>query len=116
MQAAVLEKASQGGALDGDRLSAVLLVHVAGAGRGTAKSEIADSLYRLVAHTLPAPRWLALFDREIESLAAAGLIVTTAGSVAASPAGAARAAIFLGLKGGLPRSGADLVNVRLVAK
>ena len=116
MQAAVLEKASADGALDSDRLSAVVLVHIAGAARGTAKGDIADSLAPLVAHRLPAARWRAFLDREADSLAAAGLVTIADGRIAASAAGAARAAIFLGLKGSLPRSSDDLLNVRLIAK
>jgi hypothetical protein len=116
MQAAVLEKASADGALDSDRLSAVVLVHVAAVGRGTTKPEFADILGPLVGHRLPAARWRALLDGEIDALAAAGLVAIADGRIAVSEAGAARTAIFLGLKGGLPRSAGDLINVRLIAK
>jgi hypothetical protein len=116
MQAAVLEKASTDGALDGDRLTAVVLVHVVAAGRGTTKLGLADTLGPLVAHRLPDARWRSLLDREIDALAAAGLLAIADGQISASEAGAARVAIFLGLKGGLPRSGDDLINVRLIAK
>ena len=116
MQAAVLEKASPDGALDSDRLSAVVLVHVAAAGRGATKPEFADSLGPLVSHRLPAARWRALLDREVDALVAAGLVAIADGRIAASEAGTARTAIFLGLKGSLPRSAGDLINVRLIAK
>jgi hypothetical protein len=116
MQAAVLEKASADGALDADRLSAVVLVHVAAVGRGTTRPEFADSLSPLVGHRLPAARWRALIDREVDALAAAGLVAIADGRIAVSEAGVARTAIFLGLKGGLPRSAGDLINVRLIAK
>jgi hypothetical protein len=69
-----------------------------------------------VAHKLSAARWRTLLDLEIEALAAAGLVSVSDGRIAASEAGMARTAIFLGLKGGLPRSADDLVNVRLIAK
>ena len=49
MQVAVLEKASADGALDSDRLSAVVLVHVAAVGRGTTKPEFADKVKELSA-------------------------------------------------------------------
>jgi hypothetical protein len=116
MQAAVLEKASADGALDSDRLSAVVLVHIAAAGRGTAKGDLAEALGPIVAHRLAPARWKALLDREVEALAAASLVTVADGRIAASEAGIARTAIFLGLKGGLPRSADDLVNVRLIAK
>jgi hypothetical protein len=105
MQAAVLEKASPDGALDADRLSAVVLVHVAAAGRGATKPEFADSLGPLVSHRLPAARWRALLDREIDALVAAGLVAIADGRIAASEAGIPTA-IFLSLKGSLPRSAA----------
>jgi len=116
MQAAVLEKPIATGALDADRLRAVVLVRIASAGRGLAKSELADDLAPLTAHRVPAARWRALLDREIDALAAAGLIAAAGSRIEASAAGVARAAIFLGLKGNLPRSWDDVLGVRLVAK
>jgi hypothetical protein len=44
------------------------------------------------------------------------LVETGEGRVEATAAGLARSAIFLGLKGSLPRSSDDVINVRLVAK
>ena len=74
------------------------------------------SLGPLVSHRLPAARWRALLDREIDALVAAGLVAIADGRIAASEAGTTRTAIFLGLKGSLPRSADDLINVRLIAK
>jgi hypothetical protein len=116
MQAAVLEKPIATGALDADRLRAIVLVRIASAGRGVTKAELADDLAPLTAHRIPAARWRALLDREVDALAAAGLIATVGARIEASAAGVARAGIFLGLKGNLPRSGDDVFNVRLVAK
>jgi len=116
MQAAVLEKPIATGALDADRLRAIVLVRIASAGRGVAKAELADDLAPLAAHRIPAARWRALLDREVDALAAAGLIAAAGVRIEASAAGVARAGIFLGLKGNLPRSGDDVFNVRLVAK
>jgi hypothetical protein len=116
MQAAVLEKPIATGALDADRLRAIVLVRIASAGRSVAKAELADDLAPLAAHRIPAARWRALLDREVDALAAAGLIAGAGARIEASAAGVARAGIFLGLKGNLPRSGDDVFNVRLVAK
>jgi hypothetical protein len=116
MQAAVLEKPIATGALDADRLRAIVLVRIASAGRGVTKAELADDLAPLTAHRIPAARWRALLDREVDALAAAGLIATVGARIEASAAGVARAGIFLGLKGNLPQSGDDVFNVRLVAK
>ena len=116
MQAAVLEKPIATGALDADRLRAIVLVRIASAGRGLTKAELADDLAPLTAHRIPAARWRALLDREIDALAAAGLIAAAGSRIEASEAGVARAAIFLGLKGNLPRSWDDVLNVRLIAK
>jgi hypothetical protein len=116
MQAAVLEKPIATGALDADRLRAVVLVRIASAGCGVAKAELADDLAPLTAHRIPAARWRALVDREIDALAAGGLIAAAGSRIEASAAGVARAAIFLGLKGSLPRSWDDVLSMRLVAK
>jgi hypothetical protein len=48
MQAAVLEKPIATGALDADRLRAIVLVRIASAGRGVTKAELADDLAPLI--------------------------------------------------------------------
>lgn len=116
MQAAVLEKPMATGALDADRLRAVVLVRVASAAGGVAWPEIADDLAPLTSHRLASARWRALLEGEIDALAAADLIGVTGGRIEPSEAGIARAAIFLGLRGSLPRSWGDVLEVRLVAK
>ncbi len=116
MQPAVLEKPIATGALDADRLRAIVLVRIATAGRGMARAELADDLAPLVSHRLAASRWRARLDREIDALAGAGLTTTTGARIEANAAGIARAAIFLGLEGSLPRSWDDVLDVRLVAK
>ena len=116
MQPAVLEKPIATGALDADRLRAIVLVRIAAAGRGMARAEIADELAPLVSHRLAASRWRARLDREIDALAGADLTSTIGARIEANAAGIARAAIFLGLEGSLPRSWDDVLNVRLVAK
>ena len=84
MQAAVLEKPIATGALDADRLRAVVLVRIASAGRGLAKAELADDLAPLTSHRIPAARWRALLDLEIDALAAAGLIAAAGSRIEAS--------------------------------
>jgi hypothetical protein len=116
MQAAVLEKPLATGALDGDRLRAIVLVRIAVAGRSVTRACVADDLAPFVSHRLAAARWRSLLDQEIDALAAAGLIVANDTGVGAGPAGIARAAIFLGLKGSLPRTWDDVLGVRLLAK
>jgi hypothetical protein len=116
MQAAVLEKPVSMGAFDVDRVRAVLLVRIASAGRGATRAEVASDLAPLGAHRLAAGHWRALIEREIVALADAALIRTKAGRIEATDAGLARAAIFLGLKGNLPRSWTEMCEVRLIAK
>jgi len=116
MQAAVLEKPIATGALDADRLRAVVLVRIASAARGMARAELADDLAPLVSHRLATSRWRALLDREVDALAAAGLATAAGARLEASAAGIARAAIFLGLKGNLGRSWDDVRDVRLIAR
>ena len=57
-----------------------------------------------------------LVEREIDALADAGLIDRPGPRIEASEAGSAAAAIFLGLKGSLPRAWDEVREVRLVAK
>ncbi|HJZ44436.1 MAG TPA: hypothetical protein VJ233_11985 [Hyphomicrobiaceae bacterium] len=116
MKAAVLEKPVSTGAFDIDRVRAILLVRIASASDGVSKAELVGDLAPLAAHRLPAGHWRALIEREVAALADAGLIASKAGRIAATEAGVARAAIFLGLKGSLPRSWGDVRDVRLVAK
>jgi hypothetical protein len=116
MQAAGLEKPIATATFDADRLRALALVRIASAGRGVTKAEVGDDLAPLVSHRLSSARWRAHLDGEIEALAAAGLITVTGARIEASAAGVARSAIVLGLKGSLPRSWAEVLNVRLLAK
>ena len=115
IEAALLEKPIATGALDADRLRAVVLVRIASAG-GLAQAQVADDLAPLVSHRLPAARWRSLLDREIDALEIAGLITAGGSRIEASEAGRVRSAIFLGLKSNLPRSWDEACNVRLVAK
>ena len=74
MQAAVLEKPVATGALDADRLRAIVLVRIASAGRGVAEAGAGRRSGAARRAPAAAARWRALLDREIEALAAAGLI------------------------------------------
>jgi hypothetical protein len=116
MQATVLEKPVSTSALDMDRVRAIVLVRVASASQGIARGELLDDLAPLAAHRLAAGHWRALLEREIAALADAGLIVPKAGHIETTQAGRARAGIFLGIKGNLPRSWSEVRDVRLLAK
>src|SRR5262249_51291587 len=70
----------------------------------------------LAAHRTTPAHWRALIEREIEALGEAGLLNLAGTRLKASDAGAARAAIFLGLKGTLPPSWEEVHAVHLVAK
>ncbi len=82
--------------------------------RGTTKTEVAADLAPFASRLPPAP-WRAQVEREIEALAAAGLVVAKANRIDASQGGLAQAARFIGLKGDLPRLWSDMRDVRLVA-
>jgi hypothetical protein len=89
------------GLLDRERLRALVLVHVAAAVKGTGMAELQRDLTPLTAHRVPAPQGRALIARELEGLAAAGLVKTARTRVAASAAGASQATVFLGLRSAL---------------
>ena len=117
MHAVALEKPVASNGLDGDRLRAIVLVRIAGAGSNVSRAAtIGEDLAPFVSHRLTAARWRTLLDEEIAALAAAGLVVVEGNDVTATQAGIARTAIFLGLKGGLPRTLDDVMQVRLPAK
>jgi len=116
MQAVVLEKPVSTGAFDIDRVRALVLVRVAAAERGVTKAELVGDFAPLAAHRLPAGHWRALLEREIGALADAGLVTAKTAGLEATEAGIARAGIFLGLRGNLPRSWVEVRDVRLVAK
>lgn len=117
MQKAVIPQGSVAKTAGGaDRLRHLLLVRIGAAVRGATKAEVAADLAPLAGHRLSPARWRAIAEREIEALAAAGLVTARSGRMEASEAGAAQAARFLGLKGDLPRVWSDLRDVRLVAK
>jgi hypothetical protein len=116
MRAAVLEKPVSTVQFDADRLRAVVLVRIAGSSQGATKAELAGDLAPLTSHRLPAAHWRVLIEREVAALADAGLASSKAGRIEATEPGLSRAGIFLGLKGNLPRSWAELRDVRLIAK
>ena len=112
---AILEKPVAAGSLDADRVRALVLIRIACAD-GLSRSNLATDLAPLLAHRLPLAHWRLLMEREIEALSDAGLTRLLGSLLKASDAGAARAAIFLGLKGTLTRSWEEVHDVRLVAK
>jgi hypothetical protein len=116
MKSAALEKPVATGVLDADRLRAFLLVRVASAADGLSKAALATDLAPLAAHRIAPAQWRSLVEREIVALADAGLVSVAGTRLDASEAGIARAAIFLGLKGALPRSWQEVHEVRLLAK
>ena len=115
MKSAVLERPAAAGALDTDRLRALLLVRIACA-NGLSKTVLAADLAPLAAHRIGAAQWRPLIEREVEALAGAGLVGVVGARAQTTEAGIARAAIYLGLKGPLPRSWEEVHGVHLVAK
>ena len=116
MQSAVLEKPVASGALDADRVRALVLVRMACAAQGLSRTALAADLAAFTAHRMPLAHWRALVERESEALREAGLARLFGTRLKASEAGVARAAIFLGFKGALPRSWEEVHEVRLTAK
>jgi hypothetical protein len=114
-KAAVLEMPFPSSAAGADRLRQLVLVRIA-AGRGVAKAEVAADLAPFAKPDLPPGQWQARVEREIEYLAAAGLVTVRGDRLEAGEAGAAQAARFLGIRGALPRAWGEVRDVRLVAK
>src|SRR5262249_34499037 len=97
----------------GDRLASLVLVRVATETRPVARSDIVADLAVVGGQRPSAPPWRAVVDRAIESLAGAGLIAVTPAGPAATEAGIAAAAAFLG---GVPHSWRQVCDLWLIAK
>jgi hypothetical protein len=110
---AVLEKPPSG-AEGAGRVRHLVLVRIACALRGAAKSEIATDLAPIAAG-LPPAKWRAEVDRQIEALEAQGLVTAKSARLEATEAGKAQAARMLGTKGDFPRVWSELRDVRLIA-
>ncbi|MBO0742867.1 MAG: hypothetical protein J2P51_15760, partial [Hyphomicrobiaceae bacterium] len=115
MKSAVLEKPAASGPLDTDRLRALLLSRIACAADGLSRTVLAAELAACTGQRMPLAHWRALLEREIAALCEAGLTRSVGTRVAASDAGIARAGIFLGVKGALPRW-QEVFDVHLMAK
>ncbi len=116
MQAAVLDKPTASGSVDADRLRAVVLVRIASEPDGASRAAIAADLAPYMAHRMSAAQGRALIDRELDALAAAGLVALARTRVTPRDAGLSQAANFLGHKGQLPRTWAEACELRLLAK
>ena len=116
MKSAVLEKPVASGPLDVDRVRALLLSRIACAADGLSRSALAAELAACTAHCLPLAHWRLLVERESAALCEAGLARIVGTRLEPSDAGIARAAIFLGLKGALPRDWEKVHDVHLMAK
>jgi hypothetical protein len=116
MKSAVLAKPVATGPLDVDRVRALLLSRIACAADGLSRSALAAELAACTAHRLPLAHWRLLVERETIALCEAGLARIVGSRFVASDAGITRAAIFLGLKGALPRCWEEVHDVHLMAK
>jgi hypothetical protein len=101
---------------DINRLKLLVLVRTTSAGCDLAKSEIVADLAPLAGPRLSAPQWRRAVERAIEALACEDLISAEAEGYRASEAGAAAAAKFLGVAGGVPRSWNEVCDLWLIAK
>jgi hypothetical protein len=116
MKAAILAVADLSAIGASDRLRQLALVRIAAGDGHTTRSVLAQDLAQIVPHRLPAARWRALIERDVEALLGEGLAGETHGRLQVSTAGADAARRFLGLRGALPRTWSELSHVRLMAK
>jgi len=115
-RAAVLDTPRPAGTATADRLRDLVLVRIASAVRGMPRSELASDLAPLANAGLPPAQWRAQIGREIDALAAQGVVAVRAARIEATEAGTAQAARFLGTRSGFPRVWSEVRDVRLVAK
>jgi hypothetical protein len=96
-----------------ERLRHLVLVRIACALRGATKSEIAGDLAPLMG--APLVQWRAEVEREINALAARGLVTVKSGRHKVTDAGEAHAGRYLGEKRNFSRVWSNLRDMRLVA-
>jgi hypothetical protein len=102
-------------AADTDRLKELILARVA-TGTGTIARDAAASDLVCLAGDATAKIWRATFDRNVATLASAGLLHVLGSTLEITDAGRRRAEMLVGGKGPWPKTWADLVSLRLVAK
>jgi hypothetical protein len=98
------------------RLAMLALARIAGAGRPVDKGEVAADLSPFADAQMPASRWREAVEAEVAALAAAGSIAPAPGGFAATAAGRAAAARFLGAPAGAALAWEKALGVWLVAK
>ena len=112
----VAEKRIASDAQGGDPLRDLVLARIAGAARPIDKGEIAADLSFLAGAQMPASRWRETMEGAIEALSAAGQVVAKPGGYAATAAGAAAAARFLGVAPGVPLTWEKACSMWLIAR
>jgi hypothetical protein len=99
-----------------DTLASLVLARISSAARPVDKGEIAADLSVFAAAQVPASRWRASVEGAIAALQQAGQVAPRPGGFAATPAGTAAAAKFLGVAASTPLTWEKACNVWLVAK
>src|SRR5262245_11146366 len=85
----------------GNPLRDLVLARIASATRPIDKGEIAADLSFLAGAQMPVSHWRETVAGAIEALAASGQVIPKPGGFAATPAGTAAAARFLGVASGV---------------
>jgi hypothetical protein len=116
MPSAVLKATDTLAPVNAERVREIVLVRIAGAQRGVARTELSTELASLVGHRLSGGQWRTLLEASLDALGRAGFATQRPDRIEANEAGLTHAAQFLGLKGTLPRLWPELRDVRLVAK
>ena len=112
----VAEKRTASDAQGGDPLRDLVLVRIASAARPIDKGEIAADLSFLAGAQMPASRWRDTVVGAIRALSAARQVAPKPGGYAATPAGTAAAARFLGVAPSVPLTWERTCNMWLIAK
>jgi hypothetical protein len=102
--------------LDTAHMRDIVLARIAFAGRPVPRDGLAKELAPIAAHVLGAEAFKAILERDLATLADAGLIDLKPSSVTVTPAGHKRAALVLGGRGAPPKTWTEARDVRLVAK
>src|SRR5262245_31545860 len=94
----------------------LVLARIASAARPIDKGEIAADLSFVAAPQMPASRWRETVVGAIEALSVAGRVIRKPGGYAATPAGTAAAARFLGVASSVLLTWEKVCNMWLIAR
>jgi hypothetical protein len=99
-----------------DRIKEIILARVASGAGTIARDAAAADLACLAGEGVAPKAWRQAFDRDVATLASAGLMHVLGANLEITDAGRMRAPMLVGGKGPWPKTWSDVLSIRLMAK